>query len=527
MRLKNMGVKGQLSLGFGVMTALVMGISLLSAQALSSANHSFELSVNEVAKREVLATGVRSAVFRRAIAARNLVLVTEPADREIERLAVTKAHEDTQTRLRALKDSLAHSSDKSDRDDKLVADIDKLEASYGPLALEIVQLALDGKTHEATTKMNRECRPLLVALKNATDAYVAYGEERSKENVKTATDNFARTRMLLLLASAAAVMVAVGLATLIVRGILRALGAEPAQLGAAVQRVADGDLSPVQGAERAPQGSVLASIARMQGNLVGLIGRVRTSADTISVASSQIAAGSQDLSGRTEQQASALQQTAASMEELGTTVKQNTDNAMQANQLAQGASTVAAKGGEVVSQVVDTMKGINSSSKKIADIIGVIDAIAFQTNILALNAAVEAARAGEQGRGFAVVASEVRSLAQRSAEAAREIKSLISASVEQVELGSALVDQAGATMQEVVSSIRRVTDIMGEISAASIEQSAGVSQVGTAVAKMDQSTQQNAALVEQSAAAAESLSVQTTQLIEAMAAFRLAPAAQA
>ena len=278
----------------------------------------------------------------------------------------------------------------------------------------------------------------------------------------------------------------------------------------------------MRGADAAPDGSVLASMGAMQGQLVGLIGQVRTSADSIATASAQIAQGNMDLSQRTEEQASALEQTAASMEELSSTVKQNADNAKQANQLAQGASAVAIKGGEVVGRVVDTMKDINASSKKISDIISVIDGIAFQTNILALNAAVEAARAGEQGRGFAVVASEVRNLAGRSAEAAKEIKSLISASVERVEQGTALVDEAGVTMTEVVGSIKRVTDIVGEISAASTEQSAGVAQVGEAVTQMDQATQQNAALVEESAAAAESMKTQAEQLVQAVSAFKLA-----
>jgi len=253
--------------------------------------------------------------------------------------------------------------------------------------------------------------------------------------------------------------------------------------------------------------------------------QVRTSAENVSTASAEIASGNHDLSARTESQASALEQTAASMEELSSTVKQNADNARQANQLAQSASTVAIKGGEVVAQVVDTMKHINDSSKRIFDIIGVIDGIAFQTNILALNAAVEAARAGEQGRGFAVVASEVRSLAGRSAEAAKEIKSLIGASVERVEHGNALVAQARGTMTEVVSSIRRVTDIMGEISAASSEQAAGVAQVGEAVTHMDQATQQNAALVEEMAAAASSLESQAQELVQTVAVFKL-PAGQ-
>jgi methyl-accepting chemotaxis protein len=277
----------------------------------------------------------------------------------------------------------------------------------------------------------------------------------------------------------------------------------------------------VVGADSAPAGSVLALMGAMQSQLVGLIGQVRISADSIATASAQIAQGNNDLSGRTEEQASALEETAASMEQLGTTVKQNAENALQADQLAQGASVVAIKGGDVVGQVVATMKGINDSSKKITDIISVIDGIAFQTNILALNAAVEAARAGEQGRGFAVVASEVRNLAGRSAEAAKEIKSLISTSVERVEQGTALVNQAGVTMTEVVGSIKRVTDIMVEISAASTEQSAGVAQVGEAVRRMDQATQQNAALVEESAAAAESMKAQAQQLVQAVASFKL------
>lgn len=258
-------------------------------------------------------------------------------------------------------------------------------------------------------------------------------------------------------------------------------------------------------------------------SLARVVSDVRRHADGVATASAQIARGNDDLSSRTEQQASALQQTVASMEELRSTVSQNSDNARQADQLAQGASMVAVKGGEVVGQVVETMKGIDESAGRIAEIIAVIDGFAFQTNILSLNAAVEAARAGEQGRGFAVVASEVRSLAQRSAEAAREIKVLITTSVERVERGSQLVDQAGSTMTEVVAATRRVSDIMGQISAASVQQSGGVSQIGQAVSQMDQATQQNAALVEQSAAAAESLHTQAQELVQAVAVFHLAP----
>ena len=288
-------------------------------------------------------------------------------------------------------------------------------------------------------------------------------------------------------------------------------------------RIRDGDLSQAIDVQAGGElATLLVALRDMQSALTRVVGTVRQSAEGVATASAQIAQGNVDLSARTESQASALQQTAASMEELGVTVRNNADTAAQANELAQGASTVAAQGGEVVNHVVETMRGIDESSKKIAAIIAVIDGIAFQTNILALNAAVEAARAGEQGRGFAVVASEVRTLAQRSAEAAREIKALISTSVDRVDQGTALVDRAGTTMGEVVASIRRVTDLMADISAASREQSAGVSQAGEAVTQMDQTTQQNAALVEESAAAAESLRQQAHQLVQAVAVFRLA-----
>jgi methyl-accepting chemotaxis protein len=296
-----------------------------------------------------------------------------------------------------------------------------------------------------------------------------------------------------------------------------------AAASALAQAVAGGDLTqPVPLFGRNETGRLMADLGRMQTSLAGVVQRVRSGSEEVATSSAQIAQGNQDLSARTEQQGSSLQETAASMEELGTTVRHNADNARQANQLASSASSVAQRGGKVVEQVVQTMRGINDSSRRIADIIGTIDGIAFQTNILALNAAVEAARAGEQGRGFAVVATEVRSLAQRSAEAAREIKGLIGASVERVEQGATLVNEAGSTMVEIVSAIARVSDIVAEISSASEEQSRGVGQASQAVSQMDQATQQNAALVEESAAAAESLRQQARRLVEAVAVFKLA-----
>ncbi|MFM9916611.1 MAG: methyl-accepting chemotaxis protein [Rhizobacter sp.] len=519
--MKSLSVKKQLSLAFGTLALLVLAVSLLGLRGASNANERFTGYVSGTAERDSLGMSIRIFANRRAMAVRDMVIVKSPAELEAAKATATQAHEHLQADLKSLKEAVSTAPDATERDRTLVGAIDKVESAYTPVALAIVQLAASGKREEAIEKMSADCRPLLAALIAAVTEYNAYSDEQAKHAVEAAATAYGTQRTWLIALSALATLVAAVLGWLITRRLVAALGAEPADLSDAVKRVSEGDLGPVRGAESAPAGSVLASMGAMQGQLVGLIGQVRSSADSIATASAQIAQGNNDLSSRTEEQASALEETAASMEELSSTVKQNADNARQANQLAQGASVVAIKGGEVVGQVVETMKGINDSSKKIADIISVIDGIAFQTNILALNAAVEAARAGEQGRGFAVVASEVRNLAGRSAEAAKEIKNLISASVQRVEHGTALVDQAGATMTEVVGSIKRVTDIMGEISAASVEQSAGVSQVGEAVTQMDQATQQNAALVEESAAAAESMKVQAQQLVQAVAVFKL------
>jgi methyl-accepting chemotaxis protein len=332
--------------------------------------------------------------------------------------------------------------------------------------------------------------------------------------------------VLSLLVAGVAFLSAGSVALFLTRSIMRQLGGEPDYAARIVREIAAGNLGVEVQIRTGDRSSLLARMKNMRDNLVKVVGEVRAGVNSVSSASAQIAAGNQDLSSRTEQQASSLQETAASIEQLNSTVRQSADNAKQANQLAVLASDAAEKGGAVVGQVVATMEDISAASKKIAEIITVIDSIAFQTNILALNAAVEAARAGEQGRGFAVVAAEVRSLAQRSAQAAREIKSVIGSSVEKVDAGSVLVNDAGASMAEIVAQVRRVTDLIGEITNASLEQSAGIDQVNQAVSQMDRATQLNATLVEQSAAAAQSLKDQSQRLAQSVAVFKLGREAQ-
>jgi methyl-accepting chemotaxis protein len=373
---------------------------------------------------------------------------------------------------------------------------------------------------QALAYLFKPSRDAFHAATSAISAMWAYNEQLGDKMLVASKATYTEAITLLIGLSTVAMALGIVAAWLITRSITGPIG-DAAKLAKAV---AAGDLGTrlqARGSDETAQ--LVGALNDMQGSLLRVIGTVRDGSDSVATASAEIAQGNTDLSQRTEQQASALQQTSASMEELGSTVKQNADSARQASQLAQGASTVAERGGDVVSRVVQTMRGIDDSSRKIAEIIGVIDGIAFQTNILALNAAVEAARAGEQGRGFAVVAGEVRSLAQRSAEAAKEVKSLINTSVERVSEGTTLVDQAGSTMQEIVGAIRRVNDIVGEISAASTEQASAVAQVGEAVRQMDQTTQQNAALVEESAAAAESLRNQAQQLAHAISVFRTGP----
>ena len=516
-------IRQQLTLAFGLLCAAVVAISLLSLHALGRSDDRFAGFVRVDVSRELIVTRLRDAVQDRAIAARDLVLSRSDGDRSGIEDRAKKAHAGVQAALQALQQAMA--TDATDRDRELVQAIAQIEGRYGPVALAIVAQAGAGQRDAAIERMEAECRPLLAALVKATGDFQAHTAQVAQEHLAHAASAYATQRAGLVTFSLLAVLSAAALGAWIERRLVRARGAEPAALGQIARQVAAGDLRPVAGGAQAPAGSVLASMAAMQQQLVRLIGQVRLACDSIATAATQIAQGNLDLSSRTEQQASALQQTAASMEQLGTTVRQNADHAQTATRLALGASTVAEQGGSVVGEVVQTMRAIDDSSRQIADIIGVIDGIAFQTNILALNAAVEAARAGEQGRGFAVVAGDVRSLAQRSADAAREIKALITASVQRVSQGTQLVDRAGATMDEIVASIQQVSSLMGQISTASQEQSSGVAQVGQAVTQMDQATQQNAALVEQSAAAAQSLRDQAEQLVQAVSVFRLETAA--
>jgi methyl-accepting chemotaxis protein len=386
---------------------------------------------------------------------------------------------------------------------------------------ENIKLITSGNKEEAFAFLIEKTIPARNRLLTPLAAEKARQGARLASDVKSVADEDRSARNIVILIALAVSAGLVWFACYLTR-VMRQLGGEPDALRRVAQAVAEGDLSTPIALRTGDTSSIMATLKRMSESLASTVTAVRQNAEQVATASSQIASGNSDLSSRTEQQASSLQQTAASMEQLGSTVRHNADSARQANQLATSSSAVASQGGALVQDVVSTMQNINDSSKKIADIIGVIDGIAFQTNILALNAAVEAARAGEQGRGFAVVASEVRTLAQRSAEAARQIKSLIQASVERVEQGTQQVDRAGATMRDIVASIQRVTDIVAEISAASVEQSSGVSQVGQAVSELDKATQQNAAMVEESAAAAESLKQQSQQLLQAVAVFKLA-----
>jgi len=513
-----MSIKTKLLGGFGLLAAVVVIVSGMALKALSDTNAEFSRYMNGINARAAVSAQIRTAVDRRAIAARNLVLVTKPSDLELELAEVNQAHKDVQAHLAKLKDLMANATDTSDRARELVADIVRIETGYGPVALRIVGLAQAGKKDEATADIDDNCRPLLAQLVRATDAYATYTHERELAIAQQFADRYAMERNLL----AGICLIAVALAACGGLWLTRKI---TVPIGSAVdvaRTVANGDLgSRINVSGNDETRDLLDALRTMNERLIGIVGRVRDSSNSIAHAVGEIASGNLDLSQRTEEQAASLQETAATMEEFTSTVRLNAENAQQASSLAANASDVAQRGSSVVGRVVDTMTEIGQSSSKIADITGIIEGIAFQTNILALNAAVEAARAGEQGRGFAVVASEVRSLAQRSSTAAKEIKELISASVQTIQDGSALAGEAGKTMADVTQAVARVTDIMGEIAAASAEQSRGIDQVNLTITQMDETTQQNAALVEQAAAASKSLEVQGRELSETVSTFRL------
>jgi methyl-accepting chemotaxis protein len=374
---------------------------------------------------------------------------------------------------------------------------------------------------QAAQTLWQQAKPQYVQWLAAINKLIDFKEARIQEANHSAMQEADSFLSVMFTALALALVLSAAVAWTVARSIVRQLGAEPVALAEVASQVAQGDLQPVPGTAQAEPGSVLASLGAMQASLASVVGQVRQASNAVTVGSEEIAGGNVGLLQRTEEQAANLQNAASSMEQMTASVKHNADSARQATQVATLASEAAHKGGAVVAQVVSTMGEITASSHKMADIIGVIDSIAFQTNILALNAAVEAARAGEQGRGFAVVASEVRSLAGRSAQAAKEIKDLITASVERVGAGQRLVQDAGTTMHDIVQSVQRVTDMIGEITSASTEQSTGIAQVAQAVGNLDQMTQQNDALVEESAAAAQSLHEQADQLAQVVAAFKV------
>jgi methyl-accepting chemotaxis protein len=513
--LRNLSISGRLYLVsltlIAALTALAIStwIQLVHVRDLAqSAGNSKVLQLELIASTELKVTQVLSDM-------RQALLMNTPQDTEL----AVKGIQAKRAGISKNDDDYLKEVESQEGRDAFQRDWLQLQSVTWPVAEANMQLLREGKAEAAQAMLTEKTIPAYAKMHDwLGTARSGQGKILSQEvdAIGAAADSI---RMFL---GGLASAIAIGLLAFS-WSISRVLRRRVTLSRQMADRVCQGDFTvSVVDPARDEFSPLIHSLSAMQDALTKVVGSVRENAESVATASAQIAQGNMDLSQRTEEQASSLEETAASMEELGSTVRLTADNAKQANELARSASEVAIKGGEVVGQVVETMKGINDSSKRIADIISVIDGIAFQTNILALNAAVEAARAGEQGRGFAVVASEVRSLAQRSAEAAREIKTLISASVERVEQGTHLVDQAGVTMSEIVTSINRVTDIMGEISSASSEQSAGVSQVGEAVMQMDQVTQQNAALVEESAAAAESLKSQARQLVQVVSIFHLA-----
>jgi methyl-accepting chemotaxis protein len=522
MLLKNAKVGTKLGLGFGLVLFLLAALTAIGLARMVQINRQVEniVNVNNVEIRAVMA--MRAAIFEQSIAVRNVALMTQRAAIERELEGLVKQDERYQAAQAKLQEMFGIDPQTSARERELLATAAMQSAAASALFARAVELGRQGEEAELKRFITDEIGPRQMQRRATLADLAALEDESNLQAGAHAREVFESARLQMLVIGGAALLIGVAASLLIARNLLRQLGGEPAYAAGIAQKIAVGDLTVEVDVGDHDNSSMLYAMKQMRDALTRIVAQVRHGTDTIATASTQIANGNLDLSSRTEQQASSLEETASSMEELTSTVKQNADNARQANQLAGSASAVASEGGAVVGQVVQTMASINESSRKIVDIIGVIDGIAFQTNILALNAAVEAARAGEQGRGFAVVASEVRTLAQRSAAAAKEIKQLIDDSVAQVDSGSKLVAQAGGTMDQVVQSVRQVTEIVADISAASREQSEGIEQINQAVVQMDQVTQQNAALVEEAAAAAQSLQEQAGSLQQIVSVFRIA-----
>ncbi len=511
---KRLRIGRRLALAFAIPAVLMTVLVAIAVTRLGTLNDSLQLIDTQLLPRLEKMTALGNGADRIAKLMRTALIVNDAA---AQRAALDAIEAEAARNAEIVK-----FLDERVRAPKAVAALGQVKAQrdvYLPLQARFVQLVRGGDRVEATRLLLEKIESAQAEYIDRIDALVRTQQEVVHEAAERGHALFVSARALMIGLLAVALVGVVAFGIVLTRSITRPLGTAVEHAG----RIAGGDLTqPIHAQGHDETAELMRAMAAMQSALGGVVSQVRMGVDSVATASGQIATGNLDLSSRTEEQASSLQQTAASMEQMTAAVKQNADAARQANQLAASASEVAMRGGAVVDQVVATMEDISASSRKIAEIIGVIDGIAFQTNILALNAAVEAARAGEQGRGFAVVAGEVRNLAQRSAQAAREIKSLISDSVGKVEAGGAQVHDAGATMRDIVTQVRRVTDLIGEITSSTLEQSSGITQVNEAVTQLDQMTQQNAALVEQSAAAAENLRDQASRLAEAVAVFKVA-----
>ncbi len=513
MNIKKIRIGQRLALGFGVVIALLIMLAGLAYFRIMSLNSEMNFMVKDRYPKTVLANGIKADVSETTRNMLNVLVMTDPGQMKKELVNIEQKNKSIDESIATLSKIIT-----TPKGVEYVKAITELRDKFVPAQTKFVGLVNDDKKDEAMVKLMFSIRPLQAKYFEQIDGFIKYQNSEMEASGAESSEAAKRTELLIMALAVVASAISVLVGFLATRSITRPLN----EAVDVAKRVADGDLtSDIQIKTQDETGELMQALKDMNESLARIVGEVRGGTDNIAMASSEIASGNAELSAHTQDQASSLQETATSMSSLTDTVRQNADNARQANQLAASASEVAVKGGDVVSQVIDTMGSINASSKKIVDIIGVIDGIAFQTNILALNAAVEAARAGEQGRGFAVVAAEVRNLAQRSASAAKEIKTLIGDSVEKVEVGSKLVGQAGITMDEVVNSVKRVTDIMGEITAASQEQSLGIEQINMAINQMDGVTQQNAALVEEAAAAAESMQDQAATLARLVSVFKV------